>query len=41
MFYNKFDSYSYSRPVSYHSYNPRIQKREILTLKDPESEEVK
>lgn len=41
MFYNKFDSYYYSRPVSYKSYNPRIQKPEILKNVDAEADQVK
>ena len=38
--FGKFDSPYYSRPVSYRSYNPRIQKKEILNITDPESEKV-
>ena len=41
MYYGKFDSYTYSRPVSYRSYYPRIEKKEILNLKDPEADQVK
>lgn len=37
MFYNKFDSYYYSRPVSYRSYNPRLVKPEILKETDPDT----
>ena len=40
MFYSKFDSYYYSRPVSYASYNPRLLKKPILDIKDSESQEV-
>lgn len=40
MFLNKFDSYYYSRPVSYRSYNTRISKPEILTIKDTETEQI-
>jgi hypothetical protein len=40
MFFNKLDSYSYSRPVSYRSYYPKLTKNEILPLNDPESQEV-
>lgn len=40
MFFNKFDSYYYSRPVSYRSYNPRLVKPEILKINDPQSQEV-
>lgn len=41
MFYGKFDSYYYSRPVSYKSYYPRIDKPEILKVADKDGEEVK
>lgn len=40
MFFNKFDSYYYSRPISYRSYYPRIAKPEILPINDPQSQEV-
>lgn len=40
MFLNKFDSYYYSRPVSYRSYNTRISKPEILSIKDTETEQI-
>lgn len=40
MFFNSMDSYYYSRPVSYRSYNPRISKPEIILVKDPETEQV-
>ncbi len=37
-----FDSYSYSRPVSYRSYTPRVWKPYILTDHlDKESDEIK
>ena len=35
--YTRFDSYYYSRPVSYRSYYPRIQKQEVLPFRDEES----
>jgi len=38
--YNKFDSYYYSRPVSYRSYNTRVSRPEILNISDPESNQV-
>lgn len=40
MFFNRFDSYYYSRPVSYRSYNPRLTKQEVLTLPDPDTDQV-
>lgn len=40
MFFNKFDSYYYSRPVSYRSYNPRLVKPEILKINDTQSQDV-
>ncbi len=40
MSYTKFDSYYYSRPVSYRSYYPRIQKQEILPYNDQESAQI-
>ena len=40
MFYNRFDSYYYSRPVSYRSYNTRIQKPEILRIDESDTKEV-
>lgn len=40
MFFNRFDSYYYSRPVSYRSYNTRLTKPEILNIKDPETEQI-
>ena len=41
MFYNKFDSYYYSRPVAYKSYNTRIEKPEILKYNDAQADQVK
>ena len=38
--YNKFDSYYYSRPVSYRSYNTRVSRPEVLNISDPESIQV-
>ncbi len=40
MLLNKWDSYYYSRPVSYRSYYPRQQKPEVLKTQDNESQEV-
>jgi hypothetical protein len=40
MFFNRFDSYYYSRPVSYRSYNPRIQKPEILAENDVDTRDL-
>ena len=40
MFLNRLDSYYYSRPVSYRSYNTRLAKPEILNIKDSETEQV-
>lgn len=40
MFYGKFDSYYYSRPVSYRSYTPKITRQEILTFNDQQTNEV-
>lgn len=40
MFFNSMDSYYYSRPVSYRSYNPRISKPEIINIKDVETDKV-
>lgn len=40
MFFNRFDSYYYSRPISYRSYNPRITKQEVLTIADPDTDKV-
>jgi hypothetical protein len=38
--YGRFDSYFYSRPVSYRSYNPRITRKDILTIADPDTNKV-
>ena len=38
--FGKFDSPYYSRPVSYRSYNPRISRKEVLNIADPESQQV-
>jgi len=40
MFYGKFDSYYYSRPVSYRSYHPKVTRPEILKFDDPQTQEV-
>ena len=40
MYYGRFDSYYYSRPVAYRSYYPRIQKPEILHFETRDTEEV-
>jgi hypothetical protein len=40
MFFNKFDSYYYSRPISYRSYYPKLTKPSILAFQDPQSDEV-
>lgn len=40
MFFNRFDSYYYSRPIAYRSYNHRLTKPEILKYDDHESQEV-
>ncbi len=40
MFFNKFDSYYYSRPISYRSYYPKLTRPEILKIQDPQSQEV-
>jgi hypothetical protein len=37
MSYTRFDSYYYSRPISYRSYYPRLQKQEISPYNDQES----
>jgi hypothetical protein len=39
MFFNKLDSYYYSRPVSYRSYYQK-SRPEILKFNDPESQDV-
>ena len=38
--FGRFDSPYYSRPVSYRSYNPRISRKEILNIADPQTEQV-
>lgn len=38
--FNRFDSYFYSRPVSYRSYNPRVLRQEILSVNDTETNEL-
>lgn len=40
MFFNRFDSYYYSRPIAYRSYNTRLTKPEILKFDDSETLEV-
>lgn len=40
MYFNRSDSYYYSRPVSYRSYNPRITREEILPFNDPDTAAV-
>ena len=40
MYFNRSDSYYYSRPVSYRSYNTRLTKKEILNITDPETDQV-
>ena len=40
MFFNRFDSYYYSRPISYRSYNTRLTKPDILNIKDTETEQI-
>lgn len=40
MSYGRFDSYFYSRPVSYRSYNPRIFRKEVLNINDTETNEL-
>lgn len=40
MNYTRFDSYYYSRPVSYRSYYPKLQKTEILKENDSDTQEV-
>ena len=34
MYFNKMDSYYYSRPISYRSYNARVNTKEILETPD-------
>lgn len=38
--FGRFDSYYYSRPVSYRSYNPRVTREEILPIVDNESNQL-
>jgi hypothetical protein len=40
MFFNRSDSYYYSRPISYRSYNPRLTKKEVLPFSDPDTDKV-
>jgi hypothetical protein len=40
MSYNRFDSYFYSRPVSYRSYYPRLTKQTLLSDLDPDTTKV-
>jgi hypothetical protein len=40
MSYGRFDSYYYSRPVSYRSYNPKVLRQDILTVNDTETNEL-
>lgn len=40
MYYGKFDSYYYSRPVSYRSYNPKVVRQEVLPVNDVETQEI-
>lgn len=40
MFYNRFDSYYYSRPIAYRSYYPRVSKQELLPFDDSETKDV-
>ena len=40
MFFNRFDSYYYSRPIAYRSYNTRLTKPELLRFDDSETQEV-
>ena len=40
MLWTRQDSYYYSRPVSYRSYNPRLTKKEILNIQDPDTDKV-
>ena len=40
MYFNRFDSYFYSRPISYRSYNPKITRKDILPFIDPETDQV-
>lgn len=40
MFFNRLDSYYYSRPIAYRSYYPKVAKTEILHIDDSETKEV-
>lgn len=40
MFFNRFDSYYYSRPVAYRSYNTRLTRPSVLPDVDNEANEV-
>jgi len=40
MSYGKFDSYYYSRPVSYRSYNPRVLRKDVIEVNDTETNEL-
>jgi hypothetical protein len=40
MYYGKFDSYYYSRPVSYRSYNPRLLRSDVIAVNDTETNEL-
>ena len=40
MFYTRFDGYYYSRPTSYRSYYPRLQKPEILVENDIDTQDI-
>lgn len=40
MLFNKFDSYYYSRPIAYRSYNPKLTRPEILKFDDSQTTEV-
>lgn len=41
MLFNRWDSYYYSRPISYRSYYSRVSKPEILKLNDLETQETR
>lgn len=38
--FSRFDSYYYSRPVSYRSYNAKISRPDVLTINDQETNEL-
>lgn len=40
MYFNRWDSFYYSRPISYRSYYPRQQKLELLKQNDSQTQEV-